>query len=539
MAADCLAFYIIRKAQPIILDWWSGKTTRIDDLVKLKSWYWKETVKWLGNHESKLRHLLSKAFMDFLDWKNECHLVSLCLRFIIQAIFCCDVGHLEKVSECKVAAANCAVLGNLLRIIGPFYFSGLHDTCLSFAEVTPITALIESAPYLKNVHFFFNYNSHVLKFLRDCCRKLEIFKIDLENLYCGESGTLEQDLFRAFFGNLTKNEVLKNLENREKVQLSFNRLKKVCIRYDAYPENILKFLHCLQHFYPDLQIEVTSMIAVPFDKLEKKIPLLSPTFATKNENVVLKKMKVYIRGGNLIDWEDVESRYDVLHLSTEFCSGVHWIQERMSHLEFDTLKYIYFTGVKGNISPRIECTGSILQELYIYGPILESQDEKNLVKSLNECPNLKVLCLLVNVGYLPALGGLKPLKNLDILLVGFTSFLPFNVFEASDDRDIVKFMSCMLKAAPDLRMLQIPGRKSLSQLINLGMLSRLRTLSILQSSFQASELRCDLDRLPNLALLIFNGEIEYNKYLKLKNSLRRSSLEVIFKKDRLVYPYTF
>lgn len=569
-SADRLALNIIRISLPIIEKCFEIKTDdqnaaeaeakevsrdlMLDYAKRLKVWYWNDTIDSLGEQNSHKRYIITKSLLDVLEVNMEFRDTPAVYRFCLQVLFGCEAGDLEGISQMDIESRVSHQLSRFLTATAPFYIQRLHDRSLKFSEPVAINLLLFNSENLKQVHLHHNLSGSTMDRLRLNCREVEIITLDVESESATSLSMLIQSLFRTFFGDKNRDYVLKCIENEKPVPISFRNLKEVWIRSDLLFTRLMPFVQSIQHYYTNVKTKITCLSSVPYGGYVMKVPFICPSFQVESLEGTMKKICVYFSNEDLkIDDQVGPSPTDEVNVASFlrmlriFLANVYYLQDIMSMLQICNLRYLFCEYMKVDMSPRMPLDAEKLTVLYIFGPIPDEDINEELTDALNQCCNLKVLCFMVKPMCSPVLEGLNPLNKLEILSIHFTALEPNSVVgdcKYSDclggslkESTLEKFMVMLIKASPNLKVLEVPCKDCLRYLIQYGNLKQLHTLSVLDGHLDIIQY-CIMN-LRELKVVMLEKNFDFNEYLELKRKFYHTNLKVVFKKTRYVLPFIF
>ncbi|XP_066973901.1 uncharacterized protein [Macrobrachium rosenbergii] len=194
-------------------------------LTALKDFYWSSRVL-CNKHYLQIRSMLSQEINTLLNsGLHYAQVMPLC-KFVIQLLFCYDVGdfstqfiEIRDTSECQELAA-------LIKALAPFHVEFLDARSLTFRDSSPIEAILAGSPELKKI------------FIRDI-----VFAKGMDLLPQLHGGTLSEvgvyregsfprryDLYKFFFKGKSKEEVIQAAYKHESVEVSFPLLSRVYVK---------------------------------------------------------------------------------------------------------------------------------------------------------------------------------------------------------------------------------------------------------------------------------------------------------------------
>ncbi|XP_068223097.1 uncharacterized protein [Palaemon carinicauda] len=553
-AADRFALHIIKKALPCIevgLDRdmedqdLNYKLHMLSQLRKMKHWYWHES-NFLGHIRSKNRLSISNSLMDVLDWKKTYRRIPMLHRFVIQLLFCCEVGTIDRWQEMVMQFRDCQALNVLLRSMGTLYFTEFYDTSIKLMDTSLLSRLFDNASGLSMIHLQNNLNIAVIEAVQWRSETLEILKLDIEGMYISTFISLENPLYKLFFGNYNKNEVTLCLNEGRRVPLSFPNLREVVFRFDISPRHVLQLVFCIHHFYPRVKVMLASLVSLPYDSIQRKQPFIFPSFMVVKSDES-KKVYTYCKEEYCAEFSG-EYNHSFVCSSEVYSNSITFIDSlgeirkgMMSSPQVTTVNFIYHERILMFITPTLSDSAESLTELHIYGLIETSKDKQNFSQGLSKCKNLKELELMMKLTISPEMT-LAEMPNLKSLSINFATFSHLSLFGVAPDlwtpvgEFIEDFLLIMVKAATALEFLHIPRKCNPDALAESECLQQLKTLSM--GDVTIENFRRSLRKLPALSTVVVGSEFGYKKYLSLKKQYKCTDLKVVYKKERLVTPYS-
>lgn len=374
-------------------------------LHQLKTWFWEETLPWLGHRESAIRQLVSQAITEVLHYHSAVtggpRDQQLFAIFIFQILFDFKAGKLTT-NEAYGVDHLCHTMEFFLQHMGPLPITALHNTSLTFFNSSPLAVLLSYAPKLKFIHLAGSYGNEVLKSLRMNCPNIE--EIEINVLSIEDFDEIEDSLCKTFLGGLDKEQILKKMKCKERITLSFPKLRVVNMYNKGdYEWQVPKhFVFLLQHLYPDIKTKWSNVMAFEND-LHRVLRsgVLCPSFVEEKDQFSFDRLSFHM-------WDSYErlpgnryfkSRYlKANHISLQYDLNTvigypDFIHTLLSKFRCRSLELLYSPAASNQLTQAFGEVSHNLKELYLIGPISEIQDGEQLFMVLNKCLNLHVLAL--------------------------------------------------------------------------------------------------------------------------------------------------
>ncbi|XP_068202724.1 uncharacterized protein [Palaemon carinicauda] len=479
---------------------------------------------------------------------------SILVTLAAQVLFTFEVGYssaMDMFQILTVRSGTARIFNKLLEATAPFHLERLSTAFIKFEESAPLVTLLKHSPYLKHVYLVNNSSFFVFNSLRIHCKNIETVYFKLFAYYAVlTSGSSSSDiLFETFFGGLKMDDVIKSLDCKGQVVLSFPKLKEVVINNNnsntCVP--ITEFMHCLQHFYPHIKTRWVNFINI--HKPSPELPV--STFRLQSPFLIKEKYNWdvlqigYVNELELLD-DTVENYGEyptVNHIvievdavfSTKTRNFVKDLMKRHQCMSIELVLYKHSLFSNSELASVFNDIGNILQTLclnLLYGVVATE-----LVVALNSCTALQVLSLETN------------LESYD------HSQSPFNIFPKLNSltltihspkfpsKDAENFQHHLIMSAPFIRTLKTSyiSEEGLDRM-DVGGLLHLNTLHI-GSTFPRN-LESFIRRLPSLSVLTLNGHFwtcrrrSNGTYFSLKKHFKGTNLNIygIGKFSR--YPFT-
>ncbi|XP_068230777.1 uncharacterized protein [Palaemon carinicauda] len=515
-------------------------------LNRLKLWYWDQENKHFGSFTSSQRIFISRALIDIFDIEERHVHCPILLRFCLQLLFGFEVGDFNPSTEEVISQEVSEEFSRFLLEIAPFYVQSLRDLTLVFRNPLPMAILISKSKFLKYVHMFKNISDYTLHCVRTHCKELRSITLDIEYLDESPRNILDETLYRIFFKNTMLSTVVRKTYAGEKTEVSFASLKLVWIKCDHLVQNLARFIECLQFNYLETSIKVTNLISVPYGGCSLRIPCLFPTFLLENLNISNERYWMYL--GNdvtTIDPKDCRGsseRYSHSLAFQIFSGRGNHFQDIATLFQLFNLLFIYSDGKELSMSSHFPETEVPPYYLSVYGPITNELIECRLLSYLSRCRHLKSLYIITKPLHPPCLGMSLNLDNLQTLSIRFIyEWLTDGpreetcMYKPLEEKNVERFMLSLLRACPNLRVLEIDVREFMIYLVPNGYLRNIHTLSVLGGSLPNIE-ACIIN-MPKLKVVKLPMDFDYGQFLYLKRQFFNSSIKISFKYVRYISPY--
>ena len=432
-------------------------------------------------------------------------------------------------------------LNKLLESVGTFSLEKLSTAFIKFEETSPLMTLIENSPSLKHIYIVNNGTTSVLNSLRKYSKNIESFYFKLFAYYAvlTRGSSLKDFLFETFFEGLSFDAVMEMVRDNKEAPKSFPKLKQVIINNNS--QNcvpIKEFMHCLQHFYPDIRTRWTQFINV--HKATSSIPLtdfqLQTPFLNK-ENYKWDIIQIgYVDGIEILEDDALDHRGEypyVNHIVIEVAaifSGKtkNFIEDLMRRHQCRSLELaLYLNSLLSisDIASAFNNIGNSLQKLCLN--LFHDVSVKELTEALNACVSLEVLSLEVHLVQYRHVK--SPFKEFALM-----TSLTLDVYTSQQCTKEASeiFKSHLIAAAPNVQTLRLSqiSDEGLDKL-DLRRLSKLTTFHIGCNPLPKN-LVSFIQRLPSLSVLALSFNYRHRRcntksvYYRLKESLRGTALNV-------------
>ncbi|XP_064090621.1 uncharacterized protein LOC135204352 [Macrobrachium nipponense] len=217
-------------------------------LTALKDFYWSGRVL-CNKHYTQIRSLVSQEIITLLNsGLNYAHVLPLC-KFVIQLLFCYDVGDFSTQFIEIRDSSECQELAELIKALAPFHLEFLDARSLIFGDFSPMEPILSGSPELKKIFIrdiVFQKGMELLPQLRGrALREIGIYREGSFPHRC--------DLYKFFFKGKPKDEVIKAAYGDESVQVSFPLLFRVYVRCSLDFECFHSLKYAMLKFHPDLR----------------------------------------------------------------------------------------------------------------------------------------------------------------------------------------------------------------------------------------------------------------------------------------------
>ncbi|XP_064098707.1 uncharacterized protein LOC135209882 [Macrobrachium nipponense] len=420
----------------------------LNDLLRLKTFFWDGTYPWLGYKGSFVRKMVNEAIADILDYHTEimegARYLQVFTLFTFQLLFQLEAG---RISTRRYFVIN-PVSGKLqrfLEVVGPFSIRALYSSCIIFHEAETFALLLKYSPNLKFIQLHRSYNEAVLEKLQVFCPTIEDIEIDITS--CEDCENVEESLCKTFFRALDKRQIIKRITKQQRVDLSFPNLKTALFySSDEHRGPSLNWLvFFLKYLCPELKTKwCCSIDEVSLMPSILKSGIWCPFFVKEAKS----RMSL---DGLAFHLEDSEGDDPTPH---EFCLQLflqcnyifidfnghedvrlpNFVEVLLRKFKCHGLKLLYSIADSEQLASTFQGIGSTLKELYLDGPLFTLTDGEQLYAILNSCPSLNVLSLQLDLIYRHFMERLNELTNLEVLSVKVANFPLWNNFPYNEPR---------------------------------------------------------------------------------------------------------
>ncbi|KAK7083784.1 hypothetical protein SK128_007764, partial [Halocaridina rubra] len=452
------------------------------------------------------RQLVSDAITDLLDLRFGCVDNALALLgkewqtralviFAAQILFTYDAGQSQMINMMqyiKVYHEHLEMFSAFVDSLKPFHLQLFSTKHFRFADSKPIVTMLRNSPNLRVIYFAHNICPYVLETLMQCCKNIEKVSMKLFS-YIQRGYRLGGDfLFKIFFGNASMASVLRCINDKEELLLSFPNLQEIYIDINSCNTSIQinEFMLCLQHFYPHIKTKWSKYVNIrnPQSKLNSsdfELPLVFRGNVKHYWDVIeiglIDKMQelyidsrgqdVVFAGGNHLEFE-VGDVIDPVSKN---------IVEKLTELHAcDSLGFVFYKmdlNIETSFANLLEDLVKKIRKLELNLPFC--LDCSELFSALNACPSLQAFSICaermvthsskVTLNCFPKLCFLK----IDI---------PTATNTPSQSGALLRRQ--LIVSSPGLVMLDIKGLidEEFESVLSLGYLSKLQTL-VLRTPF--------------------------------------------------------
>ncbi|XP_069156410.1 uncharacterized protein [Procambarus clarkii] len=554
-ASRSIAHQLINISLPVISKYWEGEirpkgdskfTKKKDPNKKALIKYLQGVQRWyhidecLSSHASEIRRLVCEAIAEALPALMPVDDSEPLFVLTLQIMFCLEAGFFSQSREIYDGRLSRS-FAEFLQFLEPFNLETIYTTCINFRNAMPIIVLIKNSPYLKNIHLYKNLSNHVLIQLRKHCPNIESITLS------GHNVVSEEYLFKSFFSGKDKTQVMNYVDCKEKLKLSFLKLKSIHILMDLDNDDIMFYL---QYFYPNIKISWTKSIAE--SKLTPSILkfLLDPPLSLQGKGYYqLDIAEFTMRRNTLTNWNKDEpssltfprvkhvSIFHTCHDMSEPKVLSDKIKDIVGRLGCTSFSYSSppvedHLDTLGVCIPVLESFGATLSEVHL--STFEILDARILFKCLDLCSTLTVFSvnasqIEMHSGY--PFVGLKTLPKLQSLGMSVKSL---NTSETA-------CLKCLVRAAPNLKTIELFGanlQAVLQDLVISGVLSKIQILSLHKSIswFTDQDLQYCIflgESLCSLSVLMLNPILRHT-LLKIKTHFIHTQLKVIHRYKMLI-----
>ncbi|CAL4102283.1 unnamed protein product [Meganyctiphanes norvegica] len=223
---------------------WDVKESLITRL-KLLRWWWDGTngLGALPSHlQTEVRFLLNQSLLH-IDKLNPL------LRLLLQLLYTDIAGEdIEGFTSTHFHQdeKSCHSFAKVLESLAPFRLKELNILGTVFADPQPLAVIIKNSPNIRVIKMYSLKGDHILKLIGKHCNNLEVL------MAYNHKNVSKHCLFEMFFLGLDKSSVVKNLNSKNCIQLSFPQLAHIDISH-LQDSTDFPFTQILMHFYPNLQ----------------------------------------------------------------------------------------------------------------------------------------------------------------------------------------------------------------------------------------------------------------------------------------------
>ncbi|KAG7159080.1 uncharacterized protein LOC121877926 [Homarus americanus] len=554
-ASRSFALRLIDISLPVIGKYWEGeikpgentkftkkkapdKSGLVKHLQNVQRWY--RLDEYLSSHNSEIRRLICEAIAEALPSLMPVDDAEPLFMFTLQIMFCLEAGFFSQSREIYDGRLSRS-FAEFLQFLMPFGVETIYTTCISFRNAMPILVLIKNSPYLKHVHLYRNLSNHVLTQLRKYCPNIESITLS------GHNVVSEEYLFRAFFGGKDKTQVISCVECREKLKLSFPKLKSVNMLMDLDNDDIMFFL---QHYYPNIKTSWTKSIAEnrltpPTLKTVLNPPprLLEHGYYYEFDTLEF-TMRRHTLENWIVDEEHIEypkvkhvSIFHACHDLSEQKEIKEKIKDVVERLGCTTFSYSsppaedYLDTLSVSI-PVLETLGTCLTEAHL--STFEVLDARILFNCLDLCPGLTIFS--INASRIQMDSGL-PIVGLNKLPHLHSLGMSVKTLNNSEK----SCLDYMVRAAPNLKTVELFGanlQSVVQDLVISGALSKIQILSLHKSMswFTDHDLQNCIflgENLCSLSVLMLNPILRQTLF-QIKTHFIHTQLKVIHRYKMLI-----
>ncbi|XP_068237351.1 uncharacterized protein [Palaemon carinicauda] len=550
--------WIIEQSFPVIMNLENSTVEERVALKRFKTWYWSSTGKWLGGRTSVLRYLVGRSLADVIDVNNCIFNSKTYEKLMLQLLFSPVAGEIEGPHLRFLDPIITYKLLDFFMDFVPFHLENLIDMSIVFDEPLIIKTILSGSPNLKFIHLGLNINDNIIH-LKDHAPNLEKISLDVEFINPTLRIQLEEELFPAFFSNMKKAEVKSSLESKKSVCVSFKSLNQLTIRCDAYFGVLSLFAQAICYCYPNIKFRFISLIAVPYDFYMRKAPYISAILKLEPSEIEDTWLtNVYSSQIQLMGISTEEEQFTDIPVKSSIISDtiIQYLQHA-THLQlslssgpYQQLGFIAWAERMIEFSYDIPPAAQVLTHLSVLGSINRETDAQLMVRVFNQCPNMKVLSLTINVDGNFPLTELKPLVNLAVFKIRQTNMQLSNLtccfsrFEhpvglietiCNIHENTIPLVRAILSSAPNLEIVEIPYHDQLLDLVLRGNLRRVHTWCITGGNIV--NLQSWINCMESIRRVVFMNHMPFPVYLCLKQRYWQTKLQICYSKAREVFPF--
>ncbi|XP_068237261.1 uncharacterized protein [Palaemon carinicauda] len=420
----------------------------LNQLLRLKAYFWDDTYQWLGHKGSFLRSIVNTAIADVLDYHSEVTEGTRSLQiftvFTFQLLFQCEAGRISTRKYFVIDPVSRNLQG-FLKIVGPLQIRALYSSSIVFNEVGSFALLLKHSPGLKFIQLHRSYNEAILENLQGLCPTIE--DIELEITACEDCENIEESLCKTFFSSLSIKEIIKRIIIRQHIDLSFPNLKNVVFyTLDEYRGPSLNWLvFFLKYLYPELKAKwfcsidgvslipsiIQSGVWCPFFAKDElyRMSLDGVAFHLEDSD------EEYSTSNDLCLQLFLQCNYIFIDFNGHEDIGIpNFIEALLKKFKCHSLKLSYSITDSEHLGSAFQGIGVILKELYLNGPLFTLRDGEQLYAILNSCINLKILSINLDLIYRHFLESVNELSNLEVLSFKISNYPLWNYFPYREPR---------------------------------------------------------------------------------------------------------
>ncbi|XP_068237294.1 uncharacterized protein [Palaemon carinicauda] len=557
-AVYSVALWLIKKSFPVITSLDKSPVEEKVALKRFKTWYWSSTGQWLGGRTSVLRYLVGRSLIDALDVNSNLFNSKTYEKFMLELLFSPVAGEIEGPHQKFLEPIITYKLLSFLMEFIPFHLENLVDMSIAFDEPLIIKKILSGSPHLKSIHLGLNINENLIH-LKDHAPNLEKISLDVELINTTLRVQLEEELFPAFFSSTMKAEVKSSLESKKSLCVSFKSLKQLTIRCDAYFGALSLFVQAICYYYPNMKFRFISLIALPLDFYMRRAPYISVILKlVPSEIEDMWLTNVYSSQIQLMGISVQEQLFtDIPVHSSKISDMINQYFHHASHLQlllssgsYRQLRFIAWADRAIEISYDIPPAAQVLTHLSVLGSIDRDHDAELMMSIFNECKNMKVLSLMINMKRKYPLIELKPHINLTVFKIRQSNMqlssmtCCFSVYEhpvglietiGNIHENTVPLVRAILSSAPNLEIVEIPYHEQLLDLVLRGNLSRVHTWCITGGNIV--NLQSWINCMESIRRVVFMNHMPFAVYLYLKQRFWQTRLQICYSKAREVFPF--
>ncbi|XP_068200220.1 uncharacterized protein [Palaemon carinicauda] len=522
----------------------------LSHLQKVKRWY--DKVITVQARSSLMHYMVGEAIIEILDSFISPRICEPFHRYNLQVMFCQNVGFLGQDNMEEIHSKSiCRLYANFLSRLRPFSMRSLYTIPMAFADPAPLKVLMKNSKHLRKISISVMH-----------CRKLfswlELYNSGVVEISAfaggpfGDSGLTENFLFKTFFRDLTKTEVIFSIIQKKSVGISFPSLQRLNLHFISEVHH--HFIHSFQHLYPNVK---TNFLKVITERIMSPTSLkakLSPPYFLEGKGV-FSWDSVYLMSGHC---QFIENPFDevrkepyprirslsVWQNKNDISPKLALIRELITRYGCSSLvlrmPFMYLDNDVDIISPCISSIGDYLTELHV----LASKSVfhvSELVAGLKSCKRLKLMSIDV-ASFWPITESetleLEPMMDLKSLSITANILIDQEFDLRREARRLSDFLGDVLANAPNLlnlEMIRTPIDVVIDTTKTVRGKSKITTLVLDTSLFWNLDagLTEAVENLSSLSYLLLYG-ITPQIYAQVKKYFYRTNLQIAYRAQKML-----
>lgn len=433
---------------------------------------------------------------------------------------------------------------DFLQLLVPFDLDTISTASIEFCTPLPLLVILKNSPYLKNVELNKNLSNYIFTQLQKHCPYVE--SITLTGAF-GFGIAFEDDLFKAFFSGIKKKKVMNYIACKEKMTLSFPKLKVVNMIDFLYEEGELNdVMYYIQYFYSSVKFYWKKILTISTFAPSVLHNLTGPPLPLQGKgdfHIDILELKVNANSSH--EYKIAESSTNFIQVRQVIIDHSCWtltgakemgvkIRDFLEQVQCTSFNHFVMPGC-GYVDSLIVCRaivdslGLCLSELRI--DTSEELDGRLLCECINHCPDLSVLSVSAScinrddTHSQLCFTTQEKLKRLGMDVLSFTS-------------DELSILNSLITAAPNLIELQLRACNTPIIAMELPLsdvASKIQALSLYSNEESFSEDDCNIlvETLRCLSLLMLSP-ISQRTLNQLKIQFSNTKLKVIRRRGSLI-----